>query len=246
MPARRLGLIFPPAGRGVPEEGLAMYSDRVEYLIECLGLETMTPDGYAAVQHRIGGAAERLAQRGAEAVLLTGTSLTFYRGEDYNRTLIERVRAAAGLPATSMSTAVLDGLRHFAAKRVAVATAYNDEVNARLQQWLASQGFEVVALRGLGIEAVADIAAVTQPFLIEFASEVAQSAPAADALFVSCGGLRTLEILAALEVRTGLPVVSSMPHTLYAGAKLLGMDARVAGHGRLLAVGDIDVMAAKS
>ena len=49
---RKLGLIFPPAGRGVPEEGLAMYGDRIEYVIENLGLATMTPEGYDAVLDR--------------------------------------------------------------------------------------------------------------------------------------------------------------------------------------------------
>ena len=44
-----LGLIFPPAGRGVPEEGLTMYPKRVNYLTEALGLETMTPEGYDKV-----------------------------------------------------------------------------------------------------------------------------------------------------------------------------------------------------
>lgn len=235
MEPRRLGLIFPPAGRGVPEEGIAMYGGRIDYLIECLGLETMTPAGYEAVQHRIGPAARRLAQRGAEAVLLTGTSLTFYRGEAYNRQLIDLVRRASGLPATSMSSAVLDGLRRFGVTRIAVATAYNDVVNALLRDWLQQEGFDVLALQGLGIEAVADIARVTQPELIGFGARVARAAPEAQALLVSCGGLRTLEILQPLEQLLGLPVVSSMPHALHAGAQLLGVDARVDGHGRLLA-----------
>ncbi len=235
MEARRLGLIFPPAGRGVPEEGIAMYGGRIDYLIECLGLETMTPAGYEAVQHRIGPAARRLAQRGAEAVLLTGTSLTFYRGEAYNRQLIDLVRRASGLPATSMSSAVLHGLRRFGVTRIAVATAYNDVVNALLRDWLQQEGFDVLALQGLGIEAVADIARVTQPELIGFGARVARAAPEAQALLVSCGGLRTLEILQPLEQLLGLPVVSSMPHALHAGAQLLGVDARVDGHGRLLA-----------
>jgi arylmalonate decarboxylase len=231
---RRLGLIFPPAGRGVPEEGLAMYGSRIEYVIENLGLETMTPEGYEAVLHRVGPCAERLAEGGAEAILLTGTSLTFFKGEDYNRQLIELVEKASGLKATSMSSAVIDGLKHFGVTRIAAATAYNDEVNQRLRSFLVEHGFEVLAVQGLGIEAVGDIFSVTQPQLIEFGSEVAASVEQPEALLVSCGGLRTLEILDPLEIRTGIPAVSSMPHTLYAGAKLLGMDPRVPGYGLLM------------
>jgi arylmalonate decarboxylase len=231
---RKLGLIFPPAGRGVPEEGLAMYGDRIEYVIENLGLATMTPEGYDAVLERIGPCAERLAANGAEAIVLTGTSLTFYRGEAYNQEVTRIVRDATGLPATTMSTAVIDGLKAVGAKRVVAPTAYNDEVNARLRAFLVEHGFEVVKVQGLGIEAVEDINQVTQPQLLDFCAEVAESVEGADAILVSCGGLRTLEILAPLEARSGLPAVTSMPHALYYGAKLLGMDARVDGYGRLL------------
>jgi arylmalonate decarboxylase len=233
-PARKLGLIFPPATRGVPEEGLAMYGSRIEYVLEGLGLETMTPEGYDAVQDRIGPAAERLAARGAEAIVLTGTSLTFYKGEAYNQEVTRIVREATGLPTTTMSTAVIDGLKAVGATRVVAPTAYNEEVNGRLRAFLLEHGFEVLKVQGLGIEAIEDVNQVTQPQLLEFCAEVAGSALDADAVLVSCGGLRTLEILAPLEQRSGRPAVTSMPHALYYGAKLLGMDARVSGYGRLL------------
>lgn len=232
---RRLGLIFPPAGRGVPEEGISMYDDRIEFVVETLGLETMTPDGYDAVIGRIGPTAERLVARGAEAVVLMGTSLSFYRGEAFNQTLTNTLREASGLPAATMSTAVIEGLKTVGAERVAAATAYNDEVNSRLRAFLLEHGFEVPAIRGLGIEAVEDIFSVTQAQLIDFGADVHASAGDANALLVSCGGLRTLEILAPLEARTHVPAVSSTPHALYAGAKLLGMSGRVPGFGQLLA-----------
>jgi arylmalonate decarboxylase len=231
---RKLGLIFPPAGRGAPEEGLAMYGDRIEYLVETLGLETMTPDGYDAVIARIGPAAKKLAERGAEAIVLMGTSLSFYKGEGFNQTLARTLREASGLPCTTMSTALIDGLKSVGARKLAVATAYNDTVNERLRAFLKEHAFTVLAVKGLGVEAVGDIFSVTQPQLIEFGASVASSAPQADGLVVSCGGLRTLEILAPLERRTGIPAVSSTPHALFAGARLLGLDGKVAGYGALL------------
>jgi arylmalonate decarboxylase len=232
---RKLGLIFPPTGRGVPEEGLAMYGDTIEFLVETLGLETMTPDGYDAVIDRIGPTAARLVERGAEAVMLMGTSLSFYRGEEFNQTLTRRLREASGLPAATMSTAIIEGLKAVGGQRVVAATAYNDEVNGRLRSFLGEHGFDVLAVQGLGIEAVEDIFSVTQPQLIDFGAEVYGSAPGADSILVSCGGLRTLEILDPLEQRCQVPAVSSTPHALFAGARLLGLSGRVQGYGRLLA-----------
>ena len=229
-----LGLIFPPLDRGVPEEGIAMYGDTLRYVVTGLGVERMTPEGFEAVIARIPAAAEKLADAGADAIELTGTSLTFYKGEAFNQQLREAVTKASGLRATTMSNGVIDGLKAVGASRVAVATAYNDEVNERLHAFLIEHGLTPLVVTGLGIEAIADVDSVTQNDLIEFGARVRASAPDADSLLVSCGGFRTLELIAPLEARTGVPVISSMPHGLWAGARLVGLSGAAPGYGALL------------
>ena len=232
-----LGLIFPPLNRGVPEEGVAMYGDKLKFVVTGLGVERMTPDGFEAVLPKIPAAAEKLAAEGAEAIELTGTSLTFYKGEAFNQKLRETVTKASGLKATTMSNGVIDGLKAVGAKRVAVATAYNDDVNGRLHAFLIEHGLEPLVVKGMGIEAMTDVDRVTQNDLIEFGARVRAMAPDADSLLVSCGGFRTLEIIAPLEAKTGVPVISSMPHGLWAGARLVGMSGAAPGYGKLLSRG---------
>jgi arylmalonate decarboxylase len=229
-----LGLIFPPSDRGIPEEGLAMYGSSLSFVVTGLGLDRMTPDGYDSVVDRIPRAAEALAAAGAEAIELTGTSLTFYQGEAFNQRLRQAVVDASGLPATTMSNGVIDGLKAVGARRVAVATAYNDEVNERLGAFLREHDIEPLVITGLGIEAITDVAAVTQDDLLEFSVRVRESAPGADSMLVSCGGFRTLELIAPIEARAGVPVVSSMPHGLWAGARLVGLSGAAPGYGELL------------
>ena len=229
-----LGLIFPPLDRGVPEEGLAMYGDTLRYVVTGLGVERMTPEGFDAVIARVPAAAEKLAAAGADAIELTGTSLTFYNGEEYNQQLREAVTKASGLRATTMSNGVIEGLKAVGAQKVAVATAYADEINGRLRAFLIEHGMTPLVVTGLGIEAIADVDSVTQNDLIEFGVRVRESAPEADSLLVSCGGFRTLEIIAPIEARTGVPVISSMPHGLWAGARLVGLSGAAPGFGTLL------------
>jgi arylmalonate decarboxylase len=135
-----------------------------------------------------------------------------------------------------MSTAVTEGLRSVGGTRLAVATAYGDEVNRRLQTYLQEEGFEVLTIQGLGIEKVEDIRNVTPDGLLKFCVGVAESARGADALLVSCGGLRTLDLIEPLEQRCRIPVVSSLPHALRAGVRLLGLSGRARGYGRLLSL----------
>jgi arylmalonate decarboxylase len=228
-----LGLIF-PVTRPVPPEGLAMYPTGVKFLVADVGLKTMTPEGYDAVLDRIGPAGEKLAAQGANAVVLMGTSLSFYKGAAFNQRLTEILKKATGLPVATMSTGVIEGLRSVGAKRVVAATAYDDEVNRRLQVFLKESGFEVLGVKGLGIEKVEDVDRVTQAGLLKFCVGVRETQPAANAILVSCGGLRTLEILAPLEQQGHIPAVSSTPHALWAGVRLLGLSGRAPGFGTLL------------
>ena len=211
-----LGLIAPPANYPIPPEGLALYDRNLRFTVFGLGLKTMTPAGYDSVIDKIVPAARQQAKEGANAIVIFGTSLTFYRGAAFNQKLIDDVRAATGLKTTSMSTAVVDGLKAVNAKRIAVATAYADEVNGRLRTFLGESGFEVLTLRGLGLESIGDPEKISQAQLQKFSADVFKDAPKADALLVSCGGLRTLELIAPLEQDCRVPVVSSTPHALWA------------------------------
>ncbi|HTW67593.1 MAG TPA: hypothetical protein VME17_23415 [Bryobacteraceae bacterium] len=228
-----LGLIF-PVPRPVPPEGLAMYPSGVRFITTSLDLKTMTPAGYDAVIAEIGPAGKKLAKQGANAIVLMGTSLTFYRGAAFNQHLQEMLSKTTGLPATTMSTGIVEGLRAVGAKQVVAATAYDEEVNRRLRTFLTESGFEVLGVKGLGIEKVEDVNRVTQDGLLKFCTGVRETQLAANAMLVSCGGLRTLELLAPLEKRTHIPVISSTPHALWAGVRLLGLSGRAPGFGTLL------------
>ncbi len=233
----KLGLIFPPANTPVPPEAALMYPTGVVFIATGVGLERMTPEGYDKVVDRIVPAAQQLHSQGAEAIDVMGTSLTFYKGAAFNENLQKEITKATGLRSTTMSTAIIEGLRAVGGHRLAVATAYNDEVNGRLQSFLHESGFEVLAIKGMGIERFEDRPPVTQDELLNFSTSVWKSAPKADAILISCGALKTLEILAPLEMRSNVPVISSLPHALWAGVRLFGLSGRAPGYGTLLSRG---------
>jgi arylmalonate decarboxylase len=228
-----MGMIFPPADYPVPPEAAQLYPKGIKFLAEGLAFHGMTIDSYNEAVPRIVPAALKLKQRGATAISIMGTSLTFYKGAAFNRELIDQVHQATGLPATSMSNGIVDGLKVAGAKRVAVATAYTDEVNATLDRFLKESGFEVVIIRGLNLIRAVD--GVTQQGLFDFSAGVFAQAHQADTLLVSCGGLKTLDLLAPLEARCKVPVVSSTPHALMNAVRVAGLSPRATGYGSVLA-----------
>ena len=52
---------------------------------------------------------------------------------------------------------------------------------------------------------------------------------------MSCGGLRTLDVIVPLEGAIGVPVVSSTPHGLWHCARMLGVKNRIDGFGMVMA-----------
>jgi arylmalonate decarboxylase len=234
---RSLGLILPVAG-GAPAEALAMYPSGVRFVTEALAQPgdaplTGTLATYERLQNRIGPAARALRERGAEAIVLLATSVTFYKGAAHNQRLIDSIRSANRLPATTMSSAIVDGLRSVGARRLAVASGYTDVVGTQFGGFLQESGFQVVAMKGLGLLNPRESPAATE--LEAFALDVFRSASGADALVLAFASTRTLELIAPLEKRCGVPVVSARPHAFWSGVRLLGLAGTVQGFGTVLA-----------
>jgi arylmalonate decarboxylase len=229
-----LGLIFPPKDYPVPPEATRLYPTGVKFLSRGIGLERLTPDGYDAAIPKVIPAAESLVKEGATAISVMGTSLTFYKGRAFNENLTAQVKKATGVPVTTMSTGIVDGLHAAKAKRIAVATAYNVEVTDRLKAFLEEYGFEVLAAKGLGYEQIPAGGDIIDTRLSEFCAETFEGAKNADTLLISCGGLKTLDLIVPLETRCKVPVVSSTPHALMASVRLVGRSGRARGFGRVL------------
>jgi arylmalonate decarboxylase len=226
----KVGMIFPPTA-AIPPDGLALYPSGVEFLGEGLNFKGISPASFDEVVPKIVPAAVRLKERGAQAISIMGTSLTFYKGAAFNRKLVDDVHKATGLPATSMSNAIVEGLHIAGAKRVTVATAYTGVINSALRRFLEENGFTVVGIKGFNLERVTPEA---QGRLFDFTAAVFAEFPHADTLLVSCGGFRTLDLLVPLENKCRVPVVSSSPHAFMNAVRLVGFNPRVKNRGSVL------------
>jgi arylmalonate decarboxylase len=232
---RALGLIFPPLNYPIPPDAKRLYPTGVEFLSGGVGLPGgMTLEGYDEAIPRVLPAAEALAKQGAQVISVFGSSLTFYKGAKFNEELVQKVTKLTGRPATTQSNGLVDGLKVANAKRVALATAYTDIVTERLKIFLQEYGFEVTSAKGLGYERIPEGAA-TQDILFKLGKEAYANSKKADALVMSCGALRTLDLIVPLENEIKVPVVSSTPHGLMNGVRLLGVSPRARGFGMVLA-----------
>src|SRR5436190_22887341 len=111
-----IGLVVPFSTDRVPDEGLQMYPE-VKFIPKGVGVRALTPAGYDAAWDGIVPAAKELAKnKDISAIMVIGTSLTFYRGYDAHQKLLETLRKETGLPVSTMTEAVVDGLKSVGGK----------------------------------------------------------------------------------------------------------------------------------
>ena len=229
------GLIFPPLNYPIPPDAKRLFPTGLRFISNGVGLPGgMTIKGYEEAIPRVVPRAQDLAREGADLISVFGSSLTFFRGAAFGKELTDRVTEATGRPATTQSNGLVDGLKHVNAKRVAIAAAYTDTVTERLKVFLEEHGFTIVAAKGLGYERIPEGAA-TQDILHKLGVAAYNDSHKADALVMSCGALRTLDLIVPLEASIGAPVVSSTPHGLWHCARMLGLKARIEGFGIVMA-----------
>jgi arylmalonate decarboxylase len=217
-----VGLVVPEAVDTVPAEATAMYP-QIDFTARGIGLKSLSVAGYEQAMPRIVPAARTLAGRGANAIMVIGTSLTFFRGAAFDRELTGEIAAATGMPAGTMSGALVEGLREVGAERVAVVTAYSDEVNALLATFLEQSGLSVLSMRTIKVaERVGEASRITENDIFDAGVAACEQTARADGLLVVCGGLRTLDVTPRIKARCGLPVVSSMPAAIRKAAQLAG------------------------
>lgn len=176
-------------------------------------------------------AASLLPDGSLDVVCYACTSGSLVIGEE--RVFAELNRGAPNARATSLISGVIRALRTLRARRIVIATPYLDEVNRREVDYLEQTGFEVISICGLNLEKDSDMVRVTPDYIAEFA--LAQDDANADAIFVSCGALRTLDVIGEIEARAGKPAICSNQAMIWDCLRLAGIDDRFEGYGSLLA-----------
>lgn len=228
-----IGLVVPPAAGEVPQDAAALYGDRFRFIARGLGIGGVSPEGFAPVVDSIVERAVELRRAGAEVVSMMGTSISFYRGPEFTESLRRAMEEATGVPCTTMSHAIVRALQALGVRRVAVATSYIDELNDKLAAYLAHAGFTVTAIEGLSITGVKEVGEVGTEALVALSRRVHARDPSAEGIFISCGGLLTLDAIRRLEDELGLPATASSPAGFWDVVRLAGGDASSPGHGRL-------------
>jgi maleate cis-trans isomerase len=180
--------------------------------------------------------ARYLATAKVDVIAYGCTTGSFYKGPGWDRDMIALMERVAGVPAVATAPSVVEALRFFGARRISVATPYPEWNNRQLRAYLEALGFEVLNVEGEPRAARSGNQGINDQDpedVLAFAPGVCR--PEADALLCSCTAWRSVEVVDALERRTGKPVVTSNQASIWAAFGKAGIARPVSGFGRLLA-----------
>jgi len=192
--------------------------------------DTITNETLLAQVENLAPAAATLLPDGSLDVVCYGcTSGSMLIGEE--RVHAELQRGAPNAKATSLIAGVIRALKIVDATKIAIGTPYIKEINDREASYMADAGFDVLSITGLALEKDSEMVRVPPEFLFDFA--ISLDRPDADAIFISCGALRTLDVVDEIEQRVGKPVIVSNQAMIWDTLRLAGILDKFGGYGRL-------------
>jgi len=139
------------------------------------------------------------------------TSGSFVRGVGGEAHIRQVMIEAGARDAVTTSGALLDALVALDATRVAVGTPYDEQVTAKLGDFLVESGIDVVSIACFGLHG--DVDRVTSESIRRLT--MAADSAAADVVFLSCTNLATFDATADLERAVDKPVLSANQVTMW-------------------------------
>ncbi len=165
-----------------------------------------------------------------DVVSYSCTSGSIVIGE--NRVMSEIRKGAPWARPMCLVQGVLDALNELQVKKLVVGTPYLDEVNTSEAEYLLKKGYDVLDVQGLNLSTGSEMGRVTPEFWKTFAIEIDQ--PGADAVFLSCGGIRALEVAEEIEQAIGKPVITSNQAQFWSCLRRAGITDELRGFGQIL------------
>lgn len=229
---QRMGLLVPSSNYAQEPEFAAMLPDHVSLHVTRLKLASVDPDSTVKIVAELEEAAGRLADAAVDVVVLAATAPSTRLGKGYDAQLIKRMEDAAGKPATTAATAMLDAFAAMGVRRIALAAPWSSQVNRTVAAFIEAHGIEVVSQVAMEVVRNNDIGRLPSETAVE--QGLLADRPEADAVFLACGNWWTGRIVDRLEAQVKKPVLTTNNMTMWHALRKMGHAASLPGCGRLL------------
>jgi maleate isomerase len=204
--------------------GVTMFSTRIPMA------PVATPESLAELgAHLEQGARLLVPGSRLDVIGFSCTSGTVAVGVEAVRAAIWRARP--GIAVTTPIEAGAKGLKRVGARRISLLVPYLPRTADLVAGYFEAEGFVITRRATFDLGGDPEMNRLSPGALAKAARAIDD--PTSEAVFISCTGLRTSPVVAALEEALGKPVVTSNQAVAWDALRLAGIGESLPGRGRL-------------
>jgi maleate isomerase len=228
---RHFGALVPSTNTTVEIEYNRLLPDTLQLHAARLGKPAGIPFA-PSLDEDVAYQSKMLGNAKVETLCLTQTSASLFE-EGYDARIKKLMEDGAGAPAVTSAEAIGDACQALGATKVGIVTPYSEDVVNRAQRYYeANFGLTVVAKEAFGATDAYAIGRIDANAATDAFARIDR--PEIEALILPGGAFQTMRHIAAWEERFGKPVISTNQAALWAMLRIMKVNDRLTGLGRLL------------
>jgi maleate cis-trans isomerase len=228
-PLARVGFIIPSSNRMVEPQmhrympaGVIPHITRLE--MHGMPLTELAP--------KLLEAAALLAKSKCDVTVFQCTGSSMSGGVEMEKRVVRDMSSLTGRPALSAASSVTAALQALGARKLVFISENEQAGHDKKAAFLREAGYELLASKAAELPG-SDTYCVTPPqYWYDLA--MSQRRDDADAIFISCANIHSIDVIEAIERDLKTPVVTSNQAALWHALRTIGIDETVPALGKLL------------
>jgi maleate isomerase len=230
-PRARIGFIIPSSNRMVEPQMQRYAPFGVQPHFIRIGMTNRHKRPLPELMPRILSAVELLMDSKCDVIVFQCTGTSMSGGVNMDREVVRGISAAAMRPAISTAQAVTAALAAHNAKRLVFISETTQKGHDEKLKYMREAGYEIVADKAASLSGT-DAYCTTPPrFWYDLA--MALKDDRAEAYFLSCANIHSIDVIEDLERDLKRPVVTSNQAALWCALRTIGLKDVISGLGSL-------------
>jgi maleate cis-trans isomerase len=241
IPRARIGFIIPSSNRMVEPHMHRFMPQGVVPHFTRIGMTFRHKAPFGDLLPRILDAADLLADSKCDVTVLQCTGRSMSAGVDEEKRVIAEVAKATGRPALSAASSIVTAIEALGARRLVFISETKQADHDMKCAFLREAGYDLVADKAVALASSDEYCTMPPQLWLDTARALRRDE--ADAYFISCANISSIDVIETIEAELGRPVVTSNQAAIWCSLRTVGINDVVPGLGQLLTLPSLRAMA---
>jgi maleate isomerase len=234
-PRARIGFIIPSSNRMVEPQVQRWMPAGVSPHFTRIGMTNRHKAPLDQLLPRMLEATSLLADSKCDVIVLQCTGTSMSGGVEMEKHVIAEMQRVGGCPTASAASSLTAAFEALDARRLVFLSETKQPGHDKKIAYLKECGYELVADKAVGLSGSDEYC--TTPAQRWFDEAVALRNDNADAYFISCANIHSIDVIQRLEDKLQRPVVTTNQAAIWRSLRLAGIDDDVPSLGALMRIG---------